>query len=228
MLNLFSLRHLQCHHGVRKFDISTSLHSTHCPCDKHRKRSQLTYVLSLFLFRHVYGRTFLERSLRICHRINTKSKIKWLFDYSPTLPTMLRRALKFLLFGLTSESALSTTSGLNLSFQVSSGGNENYFFRDNLTSAQVLLTSANSTSELRRLVVALPAGNSGSLSYFLPTNAAINGTLGVTLQNGSLTSTTDEFDNVGVQANLIFSENATLGVTIIGAVRAMRGMGPSY
>ncbi|KAL5483245.1 hypothetical protein ACEPAI_8475 [Sanghuangporus weigelae] len=111
----------------------------------------------------------------------------------------------------------------DFSFQVTRGGNENYFFRDNLTSAQVLLTSANSSSSLKRLVVAMPAGNSGALTYFLPPDNSTSGSnFTVTLQNNTLESTTDDFDNVGVQANLSFTGNATLGVTVVGAVRAMR------
>ncbi|KAL5504617.1 hypothetical protein ACEPAH_7280 [Sanghuangporus vaninii] len=111
----------------------------------------------------------------------------------------------------------------DFSFQVTHGGNENYFFRDNSTSAQVLLTSANGSSSLKRLVVAMPAGNSGALTYFLPLDNSTSGNnLTVTLQNNTLQSTTDDFDNVGVQANLNFTGNATLGVTVVGAVRAMR------
>lgn len=121
-----------------------------------------------------------------------------------------------------------------LAFHVASGGNDNYFLRDGRTSAQLVLTSPNSTSEARRLVVALPAGNSGALVYFLPKDASMNTgssganstspvALGVTLVEGSLKSATADYFNIGVQAELAFDQNATLGVTIIGAVRAMRG-----
>ncbi|KAI9001558.1 hypothetical protein BD414DRAFT_453177 [Trametes punicea] len=114
----------------------------------------------------------------------------------------------------------------SLAFKVVSGGNDNYFLRDNLTSSQLLLTSSNSTSPLRRLVVALPAGNSGALTYFLPKDAGSSGNsteaLNVTLVEGSFKSATADYSNVGVQADLNFDRNATLGVTIIGAVRAMR------
>ncbi|KAI1797436.1 hypothetical protein LXA43DRAFT_984433 [Ganoderma leucocontextum] len=120
----------------------------------------------------------------------------------------------------------------SLSFEVVSGGNDNYFLRDNLTSAQLLLSSVNNTSATRRLVVALPAGNTGALVYFLPSgsNATTSSTagniltnpLGVNLVHGSFKSATTDYFNVGVQAALVFEANATLGVTIIGAVRAMR------
>ncbi|EKM58475.1 uncharacterized protein PHACADRAFT_193593 [Phanerochaete carnosa HHB-10118-sp] len=113
---------------------------------------------------------------------------------------------------------------LNISFQVTSGGNDNYFLRDNVTAAQLLLTSAsNASTVLRRLVVALPAGNSGALTYFLPINATDNTTsLSISLVNDTLHSTTREFNNAGIEVDFIFSSNASLGVTIIGAVRAMR------
>ena len=89
----------------------------------------------------------------------------------------------------------------DLYFKVVSGGNDNYFFRDSLTSAQVVLTSANSTSVPRRLVVALPAGNTGALTYFLPTGDS--STLGVDLVEDSVTSTTAGYFNAGVQADLV-------------------------
>ncbi|KDQ56402.1 hypothetical protein JAAARDRAFT_195047 [Jaapia argillacea MUCL 33604] len=120
----------------------------------------------------------------------------------------------------------------SLNFYVSSGGNDNYFLRDNLTTAQILLTSTNTTvGGPRRFVAALPAGNSGALVYFLPsspvnssstTGASQNTTLTVGMINGTMKGVTEDYDNVGVQADLTFNENATLGVTIIGAVRAMR------
>lgn len=151
-----------------------------------------------------------------------------------TLPWHLFLALLGLVFALLCHDINARTSNLtSLSFQVLSGGNDNYFLRDNVTSAQLLLTSANNTSPVRRLVFALPAGNSGGLVYFLPLpdnsttgDVTINGnsTLGISVVNGTFTSTTDKFNNSGAQVELAFSGNATLGVTIIGAVRAMRGM----
>ena len=123
-----------------------------------------------------------------------------------------------------------------LSFRVSSGGNDNYFLRDDITSAQLLITNTNNTTPVRRLVFALPAGNSGGLVYFLPlsgnvttangtqnVSSAENSMLGISVVNGTFRSTTDEFNNTGAEVELAFTGNATLGVTIIGAVRAMRG-----
>jgi hypothetical protein len=125
-----------------------------------------------------------------------------------------------------------------ISFQLLSGGNDNYFLRDSVTSGQLLLTNASNTlNDFSRLVVAFPAGNSGALVYFLPLgtdNKTLNAPsacsgggsqrLSVSLVNGTLKSTQAEFSNAGVQADISFSGNTTLGVTIIGAVRAMRGM----
>ncbi|KAL7279357.1 hypothetical protein ACG7TL_007198 [Trametes sanguinea] len=143
-------------------------------------------------------------------------------------PSLLTLGSVSLLVGLVTTALAQIVGPHNssLSFKVNSGGNDNYFLRDNTTSAQLLLTSANSTSAARRLVVALPAGNSGALTYFLPKDADAgtntNATLNVTLVEGSVRSATADYFNVGVQADLRFDRNATLGVTIIGAVRAMR------
>lgn len=108
-------------------------------------------------------------------------------------------------------------------FHVISGSDDNYFYRDNITTAQLLLTNSPPTiSTPRRFVTALPAGNNGALVYFLPRNSSQS--LNVQLVNGNLQSTTvDSGESRGIHADLQFSGNATFGVTIIGAVRAMRG-----
>lgn len=107
-------------------------------------------------------------------------------------------------------------------FHVASGDNDNYFYRDNVTTAQLLLTNASPAANTpRRFVVALPAGNNGALVYFLPKDPAQS--LNVQLVNKSLTSISVSGLSKGIQADLQFSTNATFGVTIIGAVRAMRG-----
>ncbi|KAK7036505.1 hypothetical protein VNI00_011702 [Paramarasmius palmivorus] len=126
-----------------------------------------------------------------------------------------------------SQTIYTTTSSPELSFQVTSGENDNFFYRDNFTSAQILLTSVNvSQDEPHRLIAALPAGNSGAVTYFLPMNSSAENRetspLSVRVINGTFTSTTDDFDNAGIQVDLAFSGNATLGVTIIGGIRAIR------
>jgi len=131
---------------------------------------------------------------------------------------LLRIVLGLLVLGI----SVGCSTATPLSFQISSGGNENFFYRDDQTSAQVLLTSSGSNASVRRFVAALPAGNSGALVYFLPLSNGADD-LAVSLINDTLISTTEDFNNTGIQADLLFSQNATLGVTIVGAVRAMRG-----
>ncbi|PPQ63764.1 hypothetical protein CVT24_004273 [Panaeolus cyanescens] len=125
-------------------------------------------------------------------------------------------------------------------FHVTSGANDNYFYRDHITTAQLLLTNAANApvNTTRRLVAALPAGNNGALVYFLPFQAdrqtgpglLNNGPsspgglpVNINLINGTLTSTAAPDGNVGIQADVAFRTSATLGVTIVGAVRALRG-----
>ncbi|KAF8512552.1 hypothetical protein BU17DRAFT_54049 [Hysterangium stoloniferum] len=115
---------------------------------------------------------------------------------------------------------LAQVSDANLNLHLTSGGYDNYLWRSNITAAQVLLTSPNVTDRPQRFVVGMPAGNSGALSYFLPVEG--DKTLSVQLLNGTLEDAVGDFDNVGVQGGLSFSSDAILGVTIIGAVRAMR------
>ena len=113
-------------------------------------------------------------------------------------------------------------SSSQLAFTVVSGKNDNFFIRNNVTAAQLVLTSPDSIeSGPRRLVVALPAGNSGALTHFLPLTT--NNSLTVRLVNGSYQSVTEEDNNAGIQADLMLDNNATLGVTIVGAIRTVRG-----
>jgi hypothetical protein len=111
----------------------------------------------------------------------------------------------------------------DLRLQVTAEGNVNYFLRDETTAAQVLFTSSqNATSTgVRRFLAAFPAGNSGSVTYFLPLNAT-SGAFTVDLVNGTLQSTTGEYEMVGVKGSMVFSKDAEMGVTIIGATRAVR------
>jgi hypothetical protein len=128
-------------------------------------------------------------------------------------------------FAFLSDSFEAQASTSALSFHVASGGNGNYFLRDNVTSAQMLITSANVTGLVRRPVIAFPAGNSGALGYFLPmsSNTTSGPPMTVTAVDRTFKSITAEYSNVGVEVQLAFNRNATVGVTIIGAVRALRG-----
>jgi len=70
-----------------------------------------------------------------------------------------------------------------LSFQVSSGGNDNYFLRDNITSAQMLLTSANNTKPCASFGIRLACRQLGGLVSFYPlaNNATANAKLGISV-----------------------------------------------
>lgn len=127
-------------------------------------------------------------------------------------------AVLTLLSHVFSQDPVNSNSDLNL--HISTGGFDNYLWRSNITAAQVLLTSPDASDSLQRFVVAMPAGNSGTLAYFLPHNPTQ--ILSVQLVNGTLQDATGDFNNVGVQGQLSFNADAGLGVTIIGAVRAMR------
>ncbi|CUA67039.1 Dynein alpha chain, flagellar outer arm [Rhizoctonia solani] len=106
---------------------------------------------------------------------------------------------------------------------VTSGGYDNYFYRSNLTSATLLLKNPSSINARtpNRMIVAHPAGNSGSLAYWLPYgNDASN--LTVTLRPGSLSSAIGPNGLHGLQGTLLFSMNAELGPVQIGSVRQLR------
>ncbi|KZT43842.1 hypothetical protein SISSUDRAFT_1057376 [Sistotremastrum suecicum HHB10207 ss-3] len=117
-------------------------------------------------------------------------------------------------------SSAGQNSSFTLDFQVQSGGNTNYFFRDDIAAAQILFPNATADSGPQRFVAALPAGNSGALVYFIPRNASTS--LSVQAVNRSFTSTVQAFNNTGISGQMSFDNNASMGVAIIGAVRAMR------
>jgi hypothetical protein len=98
-------------------------------------------------------------------------------------------------------------------------GYDNYVYRDDVTSAQVVL-SANASTDPSRLILAFPKGNTGALTYFLPfTNGS---TLDVGLDRTSLRSVSQSDNQTGLSGNLTLTSDATLGVTLIGSVRTLR------
>lgn len=124
---------------------------------------------------------------------------------------------------------------IDLQLNLTSGPYDNYFIRSNLTAAQVLLTntSAAQSGQLNRFLVALPAGNSGSVAYFLPlsnssansndTSASTNSSsLTVTLGQGGLRTAYGDNGMHGVTGELVFSDSAQLGTTLLGSVRTLR------
>lgn len=88
-----------------------------------------------------------------------------------------------------------------------------------------------------RLLVAWPAGNSGLVSFFAPTNG-INGTLSITLMNstvgsplGPIYQPTIQGGNatVGISGEIGFNSSAMLTLAILGSIRTIRDFteGPS-
>ncbi|GAC97806.1 glycogen debranching enzyme [Pseudozyma hubeiensis SY62] len=129
---------------------------------------------------------------------------------------------------------------VDVSLNLTSGPYDNYLFRSNLTAAQVLLTNTtaanptdNSTKPtLNRFLVALPAGNSGSVAYFLPYTNGSNATdaqtstasqgLTVTLGDAGIKGAYGPNNQSGVTGELLFSQPATLGTTLLGSIRTVR------
>jgi len=88
-----------------------------------------------------------------------------------------------------------------------------------------------------RLLIAWPAGNSGIVSFFAPTNG-INGTLSITLMNSTVGSPLEPIyqlamqggnATVGISGEIGFNSSAMLTVAILGSIRTIRDFteGPS-
>jgi hypothetical protein len=135
----------------------------------------------------------------------------------------------------TAAKCSSTATTLHLS----SPPYENYFYSDCHASSQVIITSPLADSNLTliapRLLVAWPAGDSGILSYFAPSNGK-NGTLSVALSNssigmplGPIYQPSSGNATVGVQGQVTFNSSAMLTVAVLGSIRTMRDFveGPS-
>jgi len=121
---------------------------------------------------------------------------------------------------------------------------ENYFYSDCNGANQIVVTSPLSDSNLTiigpRLLVAWPAGNSGTVAFFAPRNG-VNGSLGIELVNGTsdqplspvydsdTSNSTSGNPRVGVSALIRFNSSATLTVPILGSIRTIRDFteGPS-
>ena len=118
---------------------------------------------------------------------------------------------------------------------------DNYLYFDCHSSSHVIVTSPAPDSDLSvigpRLLIAWPAGNSGMVVYFEPTNG-VNGTLTPSLANSSSTGETldpiyepAEGSNpvVGISGSINFNVPATLTVAVLGSIRTVRDFaeGPS-
>jgi hypothetical protein len=121
---------------------------------------------------------------------------------------------------------------------------ENYFYSDCHGANQIVVTSPLSDSNLTiirpRLLVAWPAGNSGTVAFFVPQNG-VNGSLGIELVNVTsdqpLTPVYEDVTagnsngnaRIGVSAMIRFNASAVLTVPILGSIRTIRDFteGPS-
>lgn len=118
--------------------------------------------------------------------------------------------------------SISAAQTLDINFSIFSGANLNYFIRDNTTAATLLLTARNASApgKPQRMVVGMPAGNSGALSYFIPADNSTQ--LVLELVEGSLQTVAADNNHTGLAGAFTMNANATLGVTIIGSLRAVR------
>lgn len=118
---------------------------------------------------------------------------------------------------------------------------DNYIYFDCHSSSHVIFTSPTSSSNLSiigpRLLVAWPAGNSGIVAYFEPTDGA-NGTLTPRLENSTSTGETlnpiyeaiqGSNPYVGVSGSINLNVPANLTIPILGSIRTIRDFaeGPS-
>jgi hypothetical protein len=117
----------------------------------------------------------------------------------------------------TSTSNASSSQSLQLG-PINFASYNNYVYRDDLTSAQIVL-SANSSERPARLIVAFPKGNTGILTYFVPNNGS---SVGATTDLSSFTSVQEENNQTGLSGTLQLDNEVRLGVTLIGSIRTVR------
>jgi len=143
-----------------------------------------------------------------------------------------------------SPSTDSECSDIVSNLHLSSPPYDNYFLSDCHSSGQVVVTSplpdSNLTIVSPRVVFAWPAGNSGFVAYFAPSNS-INGTLGIRLVNSSIGSPLGPIyepgkdakpgsdARYGISTQIEFNASAELSVAILGSIRTIRDFveGPS-
>jgi len=135
----------------------------------------------------------------------------------------------------------ATCSTIISNLHLNSPPYENYFYSDCHAASQVVVTSPGPDDNLTiigpRLLIAWPAGNSGIVSFFAPTNG-INGTLSITLMNSTVGSPLEPIyqlamqggnATVGISGEIGFNSSAMLTVAILGSIRTIRDFteGPS-
>jgi hypothetical protein len=113
---------------------------------------------------------------------------------------------------------------------------DNYIYFDCHSSSHVVLTSPRTDSNLDvispRLLVAWPAGNSGLVAYFEPTDG-VKGSLTPRLQNSSSTGETLDpiyepveggIPRFGVAGSINFNKPANLTKSVLGSLRSVRDL----
>ncbi|KAJ9096780.1 hypothetical protein QFC21_005050 [Naganishia friedmannii] len=128
----------------------------------------------------------------------------------------------------TSNSSSSTSD--NLLANVSFVGYDNFAYRDNVVAAQMVISANASAAKPSRLIVAFPQGNTGFLTYFIPSNGSASTPLQVVPDIKTFTSvtfpsvpaTTNGTNQTGVTCDLSFNDDMSLGVTLIGSIRTVR------
>lgn len=125
------------------------------------------------------------------------------------------RSLLFLLFLF--NVAKAAVESTHLSYE----DYENYLYRDDKTSVQLLFTNPKAQSSIKpRLIVAFPAGNSGMLLYL---KSATNDRLNYfQLVEGSLSSVNQLNGRVGISGQWNLSQNADVEAIVMGSVRSVR------
>ncbi|KAF2728150.1 hypothetical protein EJ04DRAFT_581545 [Polyplosphaeria fusca] len=136
----------------------------------------------------------------------------------------------------------TTCSSNATTLHLTDGPYENYFYSDCHSATHVIITSPLPSTNLTligpRLLIAWPAGNSGIVAFFSPSNGQ-NGTLGIRLKNSTSGPALDPIytagdssnwnASVGVSGTIVFNDSAVLTVPILGSIRTIRDFteGPS-
>lgn len=96
---------------------------------------------------------------------------------------------------------------------------ENYFYRDSITSAQVLVTSLSASLKIpTRLLIAFPAGNSGAAIYLNPTSAP---RLIISLV-GNVVFSYKDGKQVGITGQISLDSRGYIDFAMLGSIRGIR------
>lgn len=145
-------------------------------------------------------------------------------------PRSQERHVSHLFTRATTTSNSTGSSSGNLLANVSFVGYDNYAYRDNVVAAQMVISANASATKPSRLIVAFPQGNTGFLTYFIPSNGSTSSPLQVVPDIATFASVTfpsvpaaqNGTNQTGVQCDLSFNNDMSLGVTLIGSIRTVR------